>query len=334
MLKIGNLELQSNFILAPMAGITDYPFRMFCRKFGCAMAFTEMINVRSLGFNSKKTQQMLLSSEEEKPLGVQILGCEPKFILRALDILKKYKFDVLDFNAACPVKKVIRRGEGAALLQEPQKLSQLLKLIVSNSSVPVTLKIRTGWDKNSVNAKVVALVAQDAGVRGLFIHGRTKMQGYSGTVDYEVISEVKRLLHIPVIGSGDIYSAELAKRMFDQTGCDGIAIARGALGNPWIFQELSSFFNDGMAMLKPTIEQKISAMVEHLDIYIDFYGEKNGVILFRKFFSWYTKGLRKIRPLRERVSRAKKKNEVIDLIKMCQSLATKQKTPILSGFCR
>ncbi|MBM3246431.1 MAG: tRNA dihydrouridine synthase DusB [Candidatus Omnitrophica bacterium] len=314
MLKIGKLELASNFILAPMAGITDYPFRMFCRKFGCAMAFTEMINVRSLGYHSKKTRQMLFSDDKDKPLGVQILGCEPKFILRALDILKNYKFDILDFNAACPVKKVIRRGEGAALLKEPQKLSRLLKLIVGNSAAPVTVKIRTGWDKDSVNARAVALAAQDAGVSALFIHGRTKIQGYSGAVDYPAIRQAKAALDIPVIASGDIYSAALAKKMFEETGCDAIAIARGALGNPWIFRELSSFFSDGRTLPRPAIEEKISALEEHLDAYIDFYGEKNGVILFRKFFSWYTRGLRKIRPLRERASRAKRKSEVMEMI--------------------
>ena len=206
MLKIGNLELKSNFILAPMAGVTDFPFRLLCRKFGCEMAFVEMINVRSLGYHSAKTRQMLSSDKKDSPLGVQILGCEPKFILKALDILKNYKFDLLDFNAACPVKKVIRRREGAALLCEPEKLSRLLKLIVGNSWVPVTVKIRTGWDKDSVNAREVGLLAQDAGVAGLFIHGRTKMQAYSGAVDYKTIRQVKKALDIPVIGSGDIYS--------------------------------------------------------------------------------------------------------------------------------
>ncbi len=314
MLKIGNLELASNFILAPMAGITDYPFRVFCRDFDCMLAFTEMINVRSLGYHSRRTQQMLFSDGKDRPLGVQILGCEPKFILRALDILRKYNFDILDFNAACPVKKVVRRGEGAALLKEPQKLNRLLKLVVSNSAVPVTVKIRTGWDKDSVNAKVVAEAAQDAGVSGLFIHGRTKIQGYGGAVDYREIRRVKKSLDIPVIASGNIYSAELVKKMFEETGCDAVAIARGALGNPWIFRELSSFFAGGRILDKPTIEQKVSAMAKHLDTYIDFYGEKNGVILFRKFFNWYTRGWRKIRPLRERVSRMKKKNELMDMI--------------------
>jgi len=311
MLKIGSLQLKSNFILAPMAGITDFPFRMLCRKFGCELAFTEMLNVRSLSYKSPKTQQMLFSHKEDRPLGVQILGCEPEFILKALDILKKHKFDILDFNAACPVKKVVRRGEGAALLCQPKKLSQLLKLIVVNSSLPVTLKIRTGWDKDSVNAREVGLLAQDAGAGALFIHGRTKTQGYSGTVDYQTIRQVKEALDIPVIGSGDIYSPEAAKKMLDETNCDGIAIARGALGNPWIFKELAY---DGKKPLKPDIEERISVMIGHLDMYTDFYGERTGVMLFRKFFSWYTKGLRKIRPLREKVSRAKKKEEMIKII--------------------
>ncbi len=192
MLKIGKLKLKSNLILAPMAGITDLPFRMLNRKFGCELAFIEMLNVRSISYKSRKTQQMLSSGPDDRPLGIQLLGKEPKYILRALDILKAYKFDVLDFNAACPAKKVVRRGEGASLMREPKQLNALLKLVVKNTKTPVTVKIRSGWDGNSRNAKEVALWAQDAGIKGLFIHGRTKMQGYSGGVDYRIIRKVKQ----------------------------------------------------------------------------------------------------------------------------------------------
>ena len=214
MLKIGNLNLKSNLILAPMAGVSDLPFRMLNRQFGAELAFVEMINARSISHKSKRTQSMLSSGPKDKPLGVQLLGCEEQFILKALDVLKGYKFELLDFNAACPAKKVVRRKEGAGLLKEPKKLKKLLKLVVKNSTVPVTVKIRTGWDKDCVNAKEVALYAQDAGIAGLFIHGRTKVQGYSGAVDYAAIREVKKALDIPVIASGDILSAQLAQKIF------------------------------------------------------------------------------------------------------------------------
>lgn len=313
MLKIGSLKLKSNLILAPMSGITDYPFRMLCHKFGCELAFIEMINVRALGYNSRKTQEMLFTDKIDRPLGVQILGCEEKFLLRAADILKKHSFDIVDFNAACPAKKVVRRGEGASLLKEPKKLNRLLKLVVENFPVPVTVKIRTGWDKNSINPEDVALYAQDAGIKAVFVHGRTREQFYSGKVDYGAIKKVKKALNIPVIASGDILSVELAEKMFAETGCDGILIARGALGNPWIFGEIAAFLKDGSLLTRPDNDAVIKIMQEHLNSYVDFYGERKGIVIFRKFFSWYTKGFRKIRPLREKISSAKTREQMLQL---------------------
>ena len=303
-------------MLAPMAGISDLPFRLLNREFGCELAFVEMINVRSISHRSRRTLQMLSTNPKDRPLGIQILGSETKFIVKALDILRKYEFDVLDFNAACPVKKVTRRGEGASLLKDPKKLHKLLKLVAANSKAPVTVKIRSGWDNNSVNAKEIALWAQDAGVKALFIHGRTKLQGYGGKVDYRVIGEVKKALEIPVIASGDIFSAQLAKKMVDETGCDGIAIARGALGDPWIFNEAREFLKTGKILKRPGRKEITKTMIEHLNACIDFYGERIGVVQFRKFFGWYTKGFRNARPLREKSSRVKTKVEMADIIQL------------------
>jgi tRNA-dihydrouridine synthase B len=314
MLKIGNLKLRSNLILAPMSGVSDLPFRLINRKFGCELAFMEMINARCLGYKSRKTEKLLSTHTKDKPLGVQLLGSKEEFILKALDIINKYAFDVLDFNAACPERKVTRRGEGASLLKEPKKLSTLLKIIVKNSSFPVTVKIRSGWDKNSVNAKEVALYAQDAGIKGLFIHGRTKIQGYSAKVDYDLIGEVKKVLEIPVIASGDILSAGLAGKMFAETGCDGVIIARGALGNPWIFKKIEHFLKKNKVLPGPSKEEVIATMLEHLDLCVDFHGPRRGVIIFRKFFIWYTKGFRRIRPLREKVCRARTPEDMRALI--------------------
>ncbi len=324
MLKIGTLKLKSNLILAPMAGISDFSFRMLNRKFGCELAFVEMINCRSVSHKSKHTREMLFSSKDDRPLGVQLLGCEVKFLQRAMDVVNEYKFDILDFNAACPVRKVVRRGEGSGLLKDPKKLNEILKLVVKNAKVPVTVKIRSGWDKDCINAKKVASLCQDAGVCGLFIHGRTRAQGYSGTVDYQVIREVKKALEIPVIASGDIFNPQLAKKMFDETGCDGINIARGALGNPWILKEITEFLRSGKIIERPTHEQVAKVMLEHLDMCIDFYGERNGVIIFRKFFSWYTRGFRKVRPLRELSSRVKTRLGMSEIIQKCAGLQSKR----------
>ncbi len=311
-----------------MAGITDLPYRMLCRKFGAELAFVEMINCRSVSFKSKRTKHMLSTLRGDKPLGVQILGCEEQYVLKSLEVLRDYKFNILDFNAACPAKKVVRRGEGSGLLREPKKFSKLLKLVVKESWLPVSVKIRLGWDKDSINAREIGLLAQDCGVSALFIHGRTKTQGYSGQVDYAAIGEVKKVLDIPVIASGDVFSGLLAKKMLDETGCDGLAIARGSLGNPWIFKEIKEYLENGKIVNRPKEEVIAKVMLEHLDSCIDFYGEKNGVVIFRKFYTWYTKGLRKVRRLRERSSRVKTREEVVKII--TEALGNK-KAPNVSG---
>ena len=297
-----------------MAGITDLPFRMLCRKFGAELAFVEMINCRSVSHKSRRTKQMLSSLPKDKPLGIQILGCEEQYILRSLEILRGYEFDLLDFNAACPSKKVVRRGEGSALLRDPKKFARILKLIAKNAWLPVSVKIRTGWDKDAINAREIALIAQDCGVDALFLHGRSKTQGYSGQVDYNSIREVKKVLKIPLIASGDIFSGLLAKKMFDETGCDGLAVARGSLGNPWIFKEIKEYLKSGKIIKRPEEKEIAKVLRGHLDSSLDFYGEKNGVVIFRKFYIWYTKGLCKVRRLREQSSRASTRLEVEKII--------------------
>ena len=312
--QIGGLKLKSNLILAPMAGITDLPFRMLNRKFGCELAFTEMINARSLSSNNKKALFMLTTKRGDRPLGTQIVGSEVEYIHKAVEKLHKYKFDVIDFNAACPERKVVRKGEGASLLKDPKKLKRLLRIVVENSDAPVTVKIRTGWDKSSVKAREIALYAEDAGIDALFIHGRTRSQGHSGEVDYRSIKEVKDSLKVPVFGSGDIFSARLAKKMLDETGCDGVMVARGALGNPWIFNEIKAFFEDGVIPERPGADKAIKAMTEHLNSCIAYYG-KEGVLIFRKFFAWYTKGFDNVRVLRVKAFTAKTKTEMLGVIK-------------------
>lgn len=320
MLKIGTLKLKSNLILAPMAGITDLPFRMLNRRFGCELAFVEMINSSSISYKSKRTQKMIASYKNERPLGIQLLGCEERFMQRAMDVVNEYDFDILDFNAACPVKKVVRRGEGASLLKDPGKLNRILKMVVKKTKVPVTVKIRSGWDKDSVNAVEVASSCQDAGASGVFIHGRTRAQGYSGVVDYGIIREVKKAIKIPVIASGDIFSPQFAKRMFDETGSDAVIVARGALGNPWIFREITQYLKSGKIIDRPSPQEVACVAIEHLKLCVDFYGARNGTIIFRKFFSRYTKGFRKARRLRELSSRVKTREEMAEIIRKCADL--------------
>ncbi len=303
-------------ILAPMAGVSSLPFRIISREFGAQYAFLEMIHARSLSYESKQTMELLRTNEIDRPLGLQFLSKEEDFIKSALERLNeyKYKYDVLDFNAACPVRKISSRGEGAGLLQSPRKLKKLLKVIVKESPVPVSVKIRLGWD-NTDSACDIALQAEDAGIDVLFVHGKTKVQGYRGEVDYGAIGRIKKRLKIPVIASGNILNAGRAKQMFDETGCEGLLVARGALGNPWIFKEISTYLEKGILLERPAIDEIADAMQRHFDLSLECFGDKRGVIRFRKFYVWYTKGVTGIRPLREEVMRITAKeamNKVIE----------------------
>lgn len=297
-----------------MAGISDLPFRLITREFGCELAFIEMISARALVYQNRKTKEMLSTLPGDRPLGVQLLGNDPCIVPQALENLRPYKFDIVDVNAACPVGKVTSRGEGAGLLRAPQVLYAFLKTVVAHTDVPVTVKIRAGWDERLINAREVALLAQDAGVHGLFIHGRTKIQGYSGSVDYKVIAEVKRALDIPVIASGDALSPQLIKKLFDETGCDGVAIARGALGNPWIFRDTVQFLEKGVLPERPSLDELADVMRRHLSLCTDYYGEAIGTMMFRKLFAWYIKGLADVRPLKERAFQARTKDEMVAIM--------------------
>jgi tRNA-dihydrouridine synthase B len=313
MLKIGNISIDSPLVLAPMAGISDLPYRLINRSMGCKYAFTEMISVSALAYKNANTLTKLASNNDDRPLSVQIVGRDEELIKRALDTLSDYEFDTLDFNCACPVKKLASKGKGAGLLQEPRKMQQILKTVVEYSPVPVTVKIRSGWDDASVNAVDIALRARDAGVKALTIHGRTRMQGYRGKVDYKIIQDVKETIDIPVIASGDALTPILIKKLFDETGCDGVAAARGALGNPWLFHEAEAYLKNGIIAPRPGKHEIADIMKKHFDLIIEFIGERIGILRFRKFFAWYTKGMR-MRELKVMAFRAGTRDEMYRLI--------------------
>ncbi len=314
-LTIGTVVLPSPCLLAPLAGVSDLPFRTVNRSFGCAFAFAEMISARALVYQNRNTATMLSSLPADKPLGVQLLGNDPEVMKKALEILRNHEFDLLDINAACPVGKVTGRGEGASLLRDSKALAELVRTVVAHSPVPVTLKIRAGWDDTSLNAREVALRTQEAGISGLFLHGRTRAQGYSGRVNYRIIREVKEALDIPVIASGDALSPRLIKKMFDETGCDGVAIARGALGNPWIFREVDPYLRNGTLLPRPEGEEIARTMQTHLDLCIDHYGEGVGTLVFRKFFAWYVRGIADIKVLKEKAFRATTREQMLGIIR-------------------
>lgn len=320
MLKIGTLQLSSNVLLAPLAGISDSSFRLICREFGASFTFVEMINARALSHKSKKTKKMLTVDPKDSPIGVQLVGCELPHIERAVDVIKRYDFDVLDFNAACPVRKVCRRGEGAALMKEPKKLAEILTLLSKLWRKPLTIKLRSGWDAGARNAAEIARIAEDCGVNAIFIHGRDRQQFYKGTVDYNAIAEVKKSVSVPIIASGDIWSARYAQKMFDETGCDGILVARGALGNPWIFGEIEEYFKTGRVLPAPSTDEVIDTLLHHLELSIAEHTEKRAVPLMRKFAGWYFKNRPHVRCLRHAINPVKTKKEFVAAIETLRGL--------------
>jgi len=309
MLHIGKLKLNSKVILAPMAGITGLPYRLVSRSLGCAMAYLEMINARSLSYETKKTMIMLKTCAEDRPLGVQILGKEEKYLLRALDKLKDYDYDLLDFNCACPQKKITGRGTGAALLKTPEKICELLKILRKNCTKPLTVKLRLGWDSGQ-KAADIARYAEDAGIDAVCVHGRTKVQGYSGAVDYSALAKIKKAVSIPLIASGDMFTPALAAKMINETGADAVMAARGSLGNPWIFKAVNEYLDKGREPDLPSLAELISVMQDHLQQNVACFGESEGVKKFRKFFIWYTRGFGRTKDLRNSVSGLKTQKDM------------------------
>lgn len=321
------LKISNSLILAPMSGITSYPYRLLNRRFGCPFAFLEMVSARALSYLTKRTvSKIMYTSDKEKGLGIQLVGEEAKYILEAMDHIDMKKFDILDLNAGCPNKKVVNKGGGSALLKEPRKLQQILKIMVRKSSIPVTVKIRSGWDEASVaNIADIACYARDAGIEAISVHGRTRFQGYSGRVDYKVIKKVKDAVDIPVIASGDIFTPELVKKMFDETGCDAVMAARGTLGNPWLFKLTSHYLKTGNLLPGPDIDEIIDVMKIHLKEQIKFYEEKKGIVEFRKFYIWYTRGFLKVKDLRNKAAQVKTEQEMLSLIEEFQNRVQGQK---------
>lgn len=321
MLKIGTLPLDSRIFLAPLAGLSDAALRLISRSHGARFTFVEMINARAISYNSKKTNKMLKVPVEDRPIGVQLLGAEVPHLLRAIDILAAYDFDLLDFNAACPVRKVCRRGEGAALMRDPIMLEKILKALAGRWRKPLTLKIRSGWNESSKNAVEVAKIAEGAGVQAIFIHGRYREQFYHGNVDYGIIACVKKSVTIPVIASGDIWSCMHARRMFEETGCDGLTVARGALGNPWIFRDIEEYERNRRIPQPPSPQEITDVLLRHLDLSVAEHGEKNAVALMRKFAGWYFQGRPYVRLLRQKINAVRSKKEFAETLHCLVSLA-------------
>lgn len=302
-MKIGNLEFENPFILAPMAGITDSTFRRLCREMGCSLSFSEMVSAKALYYKDKNTERLLKATVEELPIAYQIFGSEPEVLAFAANRLKDEKNCILDINMGCPVPKVVKNREGSALMKNPSLIRELVSQTVKYAEKPVTVKMRLGWSEDSINVIECAGEAEAAGASAVAIHGRTREQYYSGKADWKKIKEVKKQLKIPVIGNGDIFSAEDGIRMLDETGCDMVMIGRGALGNPWIFKELKALWENKITEKRPDFSQITELMIRQLDMMEKEKGEYAAVREMRKHVGWYIKGVPGAASIRQNVNK-------------------------------
>lgn len=313
-MKFRDFEVENEVFLAPMAGVTDLPFRLICKELGCGLLYTEMINAKALCYDDKNTKKMLNILDEEHPVAVQIFGSEPEFMGKAAQILNDYPNEILDINMGCPAPKVVKNGDGSALMRNPKLAGQVLDQVVKNSKKPVTLKIRKGWDDNSINALEIAKIAEDCGICAITIHGRTREQYYSGQADWDIIGEVKSQISIPVIGNGDVTSVEDAIRIKDHTGCDAIMIGRGAQGNPWIFKRIDHYMKTGQLLDPPSKDEKIDIAIKHMGLAIKEHGEYVAVREMRKHIGWYLKGMKHSARFRDQINHMITAKEVIDTL--------------------
>ena len=303
-LKIGNVTLENNIVLAPMAGVTDLPFRLLCKEMGAGLICMEMVSAKAIFYNNKNTYDLLEIHEKECPVSLQFFGSDPKIMGEMAKKIEERPFAILDINMGCPVPKVVNNHEGSALMKDPVLAEEIVRSVVKAIDKPVTVKIRKGFDEEHINAVEMAKRMEDAGASAIAVHGRTREQYYSGKADWEIIAKVKEAVTIPVIGNGDIFSAEDGKRMLTETGCDGIMVGRGARGNPWIFRELNAYLETGEKIERPTGKEIKSMIERHAKLQLEYKGEYTAVREMRKHISWYTGGLPHSAALRAAVNNA------------------------------
>lgn len=316
MWKIGNVEIQNRTVLAPMAGIGNSSFRKIIKKMGCGLIYAEMVSDKAIFYNNKKTLDMLYMEDSERPITQQIFGSDKEsFVEAAKYIYENMEPDIIDINMGCPVPKVaIRSQAGSALLKNPAKIKEIVSSVVNAVPIPVTVKIRSGWDSEHINAVEVAKICEEAGASAICVHPRTRSQGYSGKADWSIIKAVKEVVSIPVIGNGDILNIYDAKRMIDETGCDAIMIGRGVLGNPWLIKQINAYLDDGTILPNPTMTERIDMCLEHLNNLNELKCEKLAVLEIRSHIAWYLKGLPKSNEIKNKIFLCNKISDIIEIL--------------------
>lgn len=313
MIKIGNVSLNNRWVLAPMAGVTDLPFRLLCKEQGAGLLCMEMISAKAIYYNSKNTKELLEIREDESPVSLQLFGRDPDTMSEMAKRIEERPFDLLDINMGCPVQKVVNNGEGSALMKEPQLVGEIIERIVKAIQKPVTVKIRRGFDEAHCNAVEIAKIAQESGASAVTVHGRTREQFYSGKADWNIIKQVKEAVNIPVIGNGDVTGFETAEAMRKQTGCDGVMVGRACRGNPWIFKELNAKAS-GVRYEAPSIEEIKQTIIRHGEQLLDFKGEYIGIREMRKHAAWYTAGFPHSSQLRGRLNEIETMRQLRELL--------------------
>lgn len=301
-LKIGNVTLDNPLVLAPMAGVTDLPFRLLCKEHGVGLVCMEMVSAKAIYYKNKNTEQLLEIYPQERPVSLQLFGSDADIIAEMATQIEERPFDILDFNMGCPVPKVVNNGEGSALMKNPKLVEEILTKLVRAVKKPVTVKIRKGFDEEHVNAVEIAKIAEGCGVAAVAVHGRTRQQYYSGHADWDIIRQVKEAVQIPVIGNGDLHTAEDVCRMKEQTGCDGFMIGRGAQGNPWIFEQILHKLETGEDLPRPTVQEVTEMVLRHARLQVEIKGEYTGMREIRKHAAWYTAGYRNSSKLRGKIN--------------------------------
>ncbi len=301
-LKIGNITLKNNLILAPMAGVTDLPYRLICKEMGCGLVYSEMVSAKAILYNNKNTIPLLAVDKREKPISLQMFGSDPEIMSEMAKRIEELDFDILDINMGCPVPKIVNNGEGSALMKEPKLVGEIVSKVSKAINKPVTIKIRKGFDDTCINAVEIAKIAEESGAKAVAVHGRTRVQYYSGKADWNIIREVKKNVSIPVIGNGDIFQPEDVIKMLEITECDGIMIGRGIQGNPWLFSQIIEYMNKRIILSKPDIAEVVNLIKRHARMQIEFKGEYLGMREMRKHVAWYTSGYKNSSKLRQNVN--------------------------------